>query len=184
MQSSWDTRYRERSAPIEPAAFVRVELAPLLRAPGRALDVAGGAGRHAIWLARRGWNATMIDTSHVAIEIAEARAAAAGVDIDLIHADLTTDELPAGPWDLILIVHYLQRDLFGGMIERLAPGGLLAVSVATVRNLERHERPGPPYLLELGEAPSLADGLAIVHYGEGWSVEGRHEARLVAQKRT
>lgn len=184
MRSSWNARYRERTAPMEPAAFVRVELAPLLRSPGRALDVAGGAGRHSIWLAHRGWNATLVDASDVAIGIAAERAAAAGVDIDLVHADLTTDDVPVGPWDLVLIVHYLQRDLFPRMIDRLSPGGFLAFSVATVRNAERHERPGLPYLLDEGEAPSLVDGLEVIHYGEGWSVEDRHEARLVARKRT
>lgn len=182
MRSSWNTRYRERTAPMEPAAFVNVELAPLLEGPGRALDVAGGAGRHAIWLAGRGWDTTMVDSSEVAIEIAEARAAAAGVDVDFVHADLTTAGLPAGPWDLVLIVHYLQRDLLPTVIDRLSPGGILAVSVATVRNLERHERPGQPFVLDVGEAPSLVAGLEIVHYGEGWSVEDRHEARIIARK--
>ncbi len=182
MRSSWNARYRERTAPMEPSAFVRVEVAPLLYSPGRALDVAGGAGRHAVWLAQREWQATMVDTSEVAIEIAAKRAVSAGVDIDLVHADLTTDDLPAGPWDLVLIVHYLQRDLFPSVIDRLGPGGLLAFSVATVRNLERHERPARPFVLDVGEAPSLVDGLEILHYGEGWSVEDRHEARLVARK--
>lgn len=181
MRSSWNTRYRERTAPMEPAAFVRVELAPFLRSPGRALDVAGGAGRHAIWLAQRGWATTMVDTSEVAVEIAAERTRGAEVDIDLVRADLTTDVLPPGTWDLVLIVHYLQRELFPFVIDRLSPGGLLAFSVATVRNLERHERPARPYVLDVGEAPSLVDGLEIVHYGEGWSVEDRHEARLVAR---
>ena len=183
-RSSWDTRYRERTAPIDPSAFVRVEVAPLLPSSGRSLDLAGGAGRHAIWLAERGWATTMVDTSEVAIGIAEERAAEANVDISFVHGDLTVDDPPTGPWDLVLIVHYLQRDLFPKVIAQLADNGLLAFSVATKRNLERHERPGLPYVLDEGEAPSLVDGLEIIHYAEGWSIEGRHEARLVAIRRT
>lgn len=183
MRSSWDNRYRERSAPIDPAAFVTVELAPLLGASGRAIDLAGGAGRHAIWLAKRGWDTTMIDTSEIAIDLAAARAEAADVDLRLVHSDLTAEMLADGPWDLVLIVHYLQRDLFPPAIERLADNGLIAFSVATVRNLERRERPPLPYLLDEGEAPSLVDGLQILHYAEGWSTEDRHEARVVARKR-
>ena len=182
MRSSWDNRYRKRSAPADPAVFVSGDLAPFLRSPGRALDLAGGAGRHAVWLAERGWDTTMVDTSEVAIGLAAERAAEAGVDVRLLHTDLTADALPDGPWDLILIVHYLQRDLFLPAIERLADGGLIAFSVATVRNLERRERPPLPYLLDEGEAPSLVEGLEILHYEEDWSVEGRHEARVIARK--
>ncbi len=182
-RSSWNTRYRERKAPMDPSAFVRVEVAPLLPAAGRALDLAGGAGRHAIWLAERKWDTTMVDTSEVAIAIAEKRAAEANADVSFVPADLAVDELPAGPWDLVLIVHYLQRDLFPNVIEHLADNGLLAFSVATKRNLERHERPGLPYVLDEREAPSLVDGLDIIHYAEGWSIEDRHEARLVARRR-
>ena len=182
MRSSWDNRYRERSVPVDPAAFVTVELAPLLSDPGRALDLAGGAGRHAVWLAERGWATTMVDTSEVAIALAAERAREAEVDVRLIHSDLTAETLPDGPWDLVLIVHYLQRDLFLPVVELLADSGLIAFSVATVRNLERRERPPLPYLLEEGEAPSLVDGLQILHYAEGWSIEDRHEARVVARK--
>ena len=73
---------------MEPSAFVRAELAPLLDRTGRALDLAGGAGRHSIWLAERGWDVTMVDTSEVAIDITRERAAVASVDLDLMHADL------------------------------------------------------------------------------------------------
>jgi 2-polyprenyl-3-methyl-5-hydroxy-6-metoxy-1,4-benzoquinol methylase len=184
VRSSWDNRYRERSAPADPAAFVTVELAPLLGSPGTALDLAGGAGRHGIWLAERGWETTMIDTSKVAITLASERAAEAGISLQLIQSDLTAEMLPAGPWDLVLIVHYLQRDLFSSTIDLLADDGLIAFSVATVRNLERRERPSLPYLLQEGEAPSLVDGLQILHYAEGWSIEDRHEARVIARKRS
>ncbi len=169
---------------MEPAAFVTVELAPLLDSPGRALDLAGGAGRHGVWLAERGWDTTMIDTSEVAVALAAERAEEAGVDLRLVHSDLTADALPDGPWDLVLIVHYLQRDLFLPAIDLLADDGLIAFSVATVRNLERRDRPPLPYLLQEGEAPSLVEGLQILHYAEGWSIEGRHEARVVARKRS
>ncbi len=126
----------------------------------------------------------MIDTSEVAIALAAERAGEAGVDVTLVHSDLTAATLPDGPWDLVLIVHYLQRDLFSPAIELLADDGLIAFSVATVRNLERRERPSLPYLLQEGEAPSLVDGLRILHYAEGWSIEDRHEARVVARNRS
>jgi len=178
----WDNRYRDRPAPDRPSAFVAGDLAPLLGPPGRALDVAGGAGRHAIWLADRGWDVTLVDASGRALEVARERAKNAGVSITPVQADLTVDDLPGGTWDLVLLTHYLQRDLFPLIAERLADGGLFSFSIATVRNLERRERPPLPFLLDEGEAPSLVEGLEIVFYEEGWSVEDRHEARLVARK--
>jgi SAM-dependent methyltransferase len=126
----------------------------------------------------------MVDTSEVAIALATERAEEAGVNVRLLHTDLTAETLPDGPWDLILIVHYLQRDLFLPAIERLSGDGLIAFSAATVRNLERRERPPLPYLLQEGEAPTLVDGLEILHYEEDWSPEDRHEARVVARRRS
>lgn len=182
MTEYWDRRYRDRPAPAQPSAFVVDDLAPLLGPPGSALDVAGGAGRHSIWLARRGWDVTLVDASERALEVARERARTAGVSLTPVRGDLTVDSLPEGPWDLVLLVHYLQRDLFPIIVERLADSGMFAFSIATIRNLERRERPPLPFLLEEGEAPSLVDGLEIVFYEEGWSVEDRHDARLVARK--
>ena len=59
----------------------------------------------------------------------------------------------------------------------------LVVVHPTRSNLERHDSPGPHHLLDDGELPGLIPGLEVVHYEEGWSEEGRHEARLVARLR-
>ena len=183
MVDRWERRYLDRPAPDAPSAFAVDDLAPFLPGPGRALDLAGGAGRHAIWLASMGWDVTLVDVSPAALAIAASRSARAGVSLETLQTDLTISDPPDGPWDLILIVHYLHRPLFAAAADRLASGGLLAFSVATVRNLERRERPPLPFLLDEGEAPSLVDGLDVLLYEEGWSTEGRHEARLVARKR-
>ena len=172
----WDARHATGEGPDEPSSFVVVELAPLLNEPGRAIDVAGGRGRHARWLADRGWNVTLVDFSPVALE------AVGDERVGLVEADLQASLFPEGPWDLVLIVHYLDRALYPTIRTQLAPGGLLAVAVATERNLERHDRPSLPYVLAPGEAPALVEGMRIVHYAEGWSVEDRHEARLVARQ--
>jgi len=182
MVDRWERRYRDRPAPETPSAFALDDLSPLLPDPGRALDLAGGAGRHAIWLAGMGWDATLVDVSPGALDIAASRAKRAGVSLETVRSDLTVSAPPEGPWNLILIVHYLHRPLFAAAAERLADGGLLAFSVATVRNLERRERPPLPFLLEEGEAPSLVDDLDVLLYEEGWSTEGRHEVRLIARK--
>src|SRR5262245_61692495 len=103
----WDARYRERGAPGDPSPWV-TSLDGVLPHRGRALDVAGGAGRHAIWLARRGLDVTLCDVSTVGLEIA----ARAEPRLTCRRVDLESEPLPAGPWDLIVCFHYLQRALF------------------------------------------------------------------------
>jgi len=173
----WNERHAAADGNNDPSAFVSVELAPLLQTPGTAIDVAGGRGRHSRWLADRGWDVTLADFSPVALDgIGDDR-------ITTVRADLETDLFPEGPWDLILVVHYLDRGLFPSMTPHLADDGLLAFAIATERNLERHDRPPLPYLLAPGEAPSLVEGMRLRYYAEGWSIEGRHEARVVAQRK-
>ena len=68
------------------------------------------------------------------------------------------------------------------MTESLANGGRLMVVQPTVRNLERHEKPPRPFLLEDRELLTLASDLNVIHYEEGWLEEGRHEAVVIAEK--
>jgi SAM-dependent methyltransferase len=147
------------------------------------LDIAGGAGRHAIWLAKRGLDVTVVDISQVGLQIAAERGAAAGVSLQSMFVDIECDPLPPGPWDLIVCAHFLHRPLFAVFPQLLRPGGLLVVVHPTQANLERHEKPPRRFLLQDGELPTLVTGLEIVHYEEGWLAEGRHDAVLVARRR-
>jgi SAM-dependent methyltransferase len=176
----WNARHAGKR-PEPPSPFLG-ELSDQLPRTGRALDVAGGSGRNALWLARRGLEVTLADVSDVALDQAAAAARAAGLRLATVRVDLETAPLPAGPWDLLLCTYFLHRPLFATFPAALAPGGLLVVAHATRRNLERHPRPGPDHLLEEGELPGLVRGLEILHCTEGWSEAGRHEARLVARR--
>jgi SAM-dependent methyltransferase len=178
----WDERYRSGPAPDTVASFVADDLAPRLGTPGKALDVAGGAGRNSLWLAERGWDTTLVDLSPVALELAREAALSRGLQLATLEADLAVEPLPPGPWDLILMVHYLERDLFPQFADSLAPGGILAFSIATVRNLDHHSRPPRPYLLEPGEATTLVGPLEILSAVEGWHDDHRHEARVIARR--
>ena len=161
-----------------------MSLDSVLPRAGRALDIAGGTGRHAIWLAQRGLAVTLADVSDEAMRLAGAAARAAGAapGIELLRIDLEHEPLPDGPWHVVLCFHYLQRSLLTTIATALAPGGFLVFCHQTRTNLERHPRPGPEYLLAPGEAPTLVEGLEIVIYEEGWHEEGRHEAHLVARR--
>jgi SAM-dependent methyltransferase len=177
----WNARYAEEEAPATPAPWL-AGLDALLPRRGRALDVAGGSGRHALWLARRGLEVTLADVSDVALERAARDARAEGLALATVQVDLESALLPPGPWDLILCVYFLHRALFPSLAAALAPGGVLVAAHATRTNLERHSHPGPRWLLEDGELPTLVRGLDVLRYEEGWLESGRHEARLVARR--
>ncbi len=180
-RSRWDRRYRDRATSARPPEPFLLDLDALLPRRGRALDVAGGDGRNAEWLARRGLAVTIADFSEVALGRARDRAGAEGLAIETLSIDLEAAPLPRGPWDLVVCVRFLHRPLFAQFARALGPGGLLVVVHPTRANLARHDRPGPRHLLDEGELPGLVPGLDVLHHDEGWRDDGRHDARLVAR---
>ena len=179
----WDSKYRaSEGLARKPSAFID-SIAHLLPKQGAALDVAGGAGRHAIWLAKRGLRATLVDISAEALVQAGREAAAAGLELTTIAADLDTDALPTGPWDVIVSVDFLWPPVFRVAHTLLAPGGLLVYEQPTRKNLERHSSPSERFLLVDGALPVLVGSLEILQYTEGW-IDDRHVARLLARRKT
>ena len=166
---SWDERYRseERSAEdldAAPTPLV-VETSKML-APGRALDLACGSGRNALWLAEQGWSVTAVDGSQVAIEILRSRASERGAAVNMKVADLEKFGYLIEPtsWNLIAICYYLQRDLFEPAKQGVVPGGIL-ISIV--------------HLTEPGEDPTahrLGPG-ELERYFQGWEILHRHEGR-------
>lgn len=177
----WDARYSQEGAPEDPDPGL-LELLDELPREGKALDLAGGGGRHALVLARHGLEVTLVDVSPEGLAIARRRAEAAGLRLQTMEWDLAARGLPPGRFDVLLSFHYLHRPLFEGMARSLAPGGVLVFCQPTFTNLERNPRPPERFLLEDGELPGLIPPeLEVVHYREGWRGE-RHEAWLVARR--
>jgi SAM-dependent methyltransferase len=181
-REKWNARYRAGShGSTEASPFLR-SLADRLPASGKALDIAGGAGRNALWLAARGLDVTVTDISDEGLAIAARRASAAGSPLTTLRLDLERDPLPRGPWDLVVWMLYLRRELFAGVADVLAPGGLFVFLQPTTTNLQRHAKPPRDFLLRPGEVGSLLVGLDVLTLDEGWSVDGFHEARVLAHR--
>jgi SAM-dependent methyltransferase len=103
----WNRRWagERANAATTPSAFLIAETETL--PPGRALDLACGAGRNAVWLARRGWRVTGVDFSDVALQAARGLAASARVDVEWIEADAVTWPAESRAYDLVAVM-YLQ----------------------------------------------------------------------------
>lgn len=140
-RQAWNERYRTQELlwGSEPNRFV-AEVLGLRRPAGRALDLACGEGRNAIWLARQGWSVTGVDFSDVAIERARKLASAEGVEVEWVRADLTGYE-PAPEAFALVVVCYLQvgqaerRLVLEKAARALAPGGELFLIGHALRNL-------------------------------------------------
>ncbi len=152
---------------------------PWLPERGRALDIGGGASSDALTLARGGLEVTVVDVSDIALDKAAERAGGEGLTITTVEADLDVDPPPAGPFDVIVVANFLQRDILAALRPLLTPGGIAGIIIATTTNLERHDKPGRHYLVEPDELPTLVSGLEILHHSEAWRPNGRHEAHLV-----
>lgn len=155
---------------------------PWLPEGGRLLDIAGGGSNTSLDFARRGFDVTVADVSDVGLIQARQRALAEDLVISTVEVNLKAEPLPAGPWDVITLANYLQRDLFASIAAALAPGGVFAVIVVTKTNLERNERPGAPFCVESDELSRLVPDLEIVHHSAEWRPNNRHEAHLVARR--
>jgi 2-polyprenyl-3-methyl-5-hydroxy-6-metoxy-1,4-benzoquinol methylase len=140
-RQDWNARYSAEDLVwgTEPNRFVAEQLRDL-PPRGRALDIACGEGRNAIWLAKLGWKVTAVDFSDVAIERSRRLATEQRVEVDWINNDVTHCDLAAAAFQLVLIA-YLQvpPDEFHTVLERaarwLAPGGTLFMVGHARRNL-------------------------------------------------
>ncbi len=146
----WDARYAgaELVWSASPNPFVASEVERLARTPGRALDLAAGEGRNAVWLAEGGWEVTATDFSPVGLAKARELASARGVDLTLIEAD-ATEPVPAPTAFDLVVVAYLQLPAeslaraLGHAAAALAPGGTLIAVGHDADNLT-HGHGGPP----------------------------------------
>ena len=166
---------------LAPAAWL-VGHRGLLPASGRALDVACGRGRHALWLAREGFHTTAIDRDARVVAAVNARARADRLPLVAAAMDLETGLVTLGTaYDVVVVVHYLHRPLFPAILAAIRPGGVLVYETFTRAQAARGRPTNPAFLLEPGELRRLVAGLEILDEREG-DFEGRMVASVVARQ--
>jgi SAM-dependent methyltransferase len=161
---AWNERYdtAELIWSGEPNQFLPPEVDGL--SPGRALDLATGEGRNAVWLATQGWQVTGVDYSSVGIDKARRLAAERGVEASFVVADATAWTPPADGFDLV-IVFYLQlpadqrRAAVATAVRALAAGGSFLLVAHDLQNLAEGYG-GPQDAVVLTTSEAIVDDIA------------------------
>jgi SAM-dependent methyltransferase len=166
-----------------PASWL-VQHVGLLPREGRALDVACGRGRHAIWLAERGLTTLAVDRNADAIREVNDAALERALPLRAEVRDLESgaNPFPGASFDVIVVVHYLHRPLFQALIDALAPGGLLVYETFTRAQAARGKPTNPDFLLKPGELLDLVRPLEVLASREG-DVDGQMIASVIARRR-
>ena len=177
MPRNWDRHYSDPANLDFTPAPPLVEVAELLP-PGRALDLACGAGRNSLFLASLGWQVTAVDRSAAGVRLLRERAA--GLSIDARVADLEAGGFPIEPagYDLICDFYYLHRDLFPAISEGVRPGGVFTGAIHLVE--EGHTA---QYALPPGGLRDEFQGWKILFYSESPETgPHRPSARIIARR--
>jgi SAM-dependent methyltransferase len=170
----WDERYAEPGYAYgsEPNDFVR-QMADGLGGEGRALCLAEGQGRNAVFLAELGWDVTAVDESPVGLQKAGELARQRGVAIHTITADLGNYAIEPLSWDLVVLVFAhlppsLRRRVHAAVVQGLRPGGFVILEAYTPDQIGRGTG-GPPdeaMMMTAGRLRQEFDGLELLRLEE------------------
>ena len=174
----WNEKYRKESYPTEAASVVKKFYQ--LASGKKALDIAAGNGRNAVFLAHKGISVDAVDISEVGLTEFASRFP----NINAICADLDQFEIATGHYDLILNVKFLNRRLFPYIQEGLKPGGVVIFHTLlgsdSIKSTSEHCR---DYLLRANELLQAFLAMRIIYYREAGDPETKHSdemATLVA----
>ncbi len=170
--NEWDRRYDQAELVWSATPNLWVEQVTRDLTPGRVLDLAAGEGRNTLWLAERGWQATAVDFSQVALDratgLAVERLGAAAGRFETDCADLLDYRPRRHAYDLVLVV-YLQiaaaqrARVLRAAADAVAPGGRLLVVAHDSDNLERGYGgpPDPAVLYSAADVTADLDGTGL-----------------------
>jgi SAM-dependent methyltransferase len=191
-RSKWNEHYRGRPcAEMSGPNPLLVDWLPKLEAASPfplAVDVACGAGRHALYLARHGWRVEAMDISDIALENLAATARAEGLDITCLVRDFEPEPPAAMPafeadrYDLAVIMRYTNLPLLARLSRALRPGGYL-IAEAYLKAEEPDGGPrNPAYRVGPGEfEAAVARDLEIVASREGMTAGRSGQPAAVVQ---
>ncbi len=185
-KKQWNNRYntKEYIYGKEPIRFLKDNINILTR--GKALVLAMGEGRNAIFLAENGFDVDGCDISEVAVEKSKFLAARNNVQLNAFVADLEKYKIPTNKYDLITCIYYTQKNLIPQIKDGLKKGGMVLFETYTIDQLKYgNDAPGPKnpaYLLKHNELLDFFRDFHLLYYREGEIAPDKSVASLIAQK--
>jgi SAM-dependent methyltransferase len=185
--AKWDAIYRDRTQLPAPPTRVLAENVHLLPAGGDALELACGLAGNATLLAQRGFRARAWDISAVVTERLTQFARDQGLPLQAEVRDLAASPPPPDSADVIVVAHFLDRDLFPHIIAALRPGGLLFYQTFIRARMSGAGPQNPAFRLAPNELLELCDELRVLVYREeddagDLTLGLRDEAMIVARR--
>jgi hypothetical protein len=167
----WDLKYEQglpsltKPDPFFLSAYDRF-VAGRFPSGGSSLDLAGGLGRHALWLAARSWQVDVVDISEVAIEKLGQEASQRNLKLDLFAVDAAEYDFEARPHDLIVLFYHFDRSLSPRIVCALKPGGLFICKMAIPWGSKSELSRTVDEPLARNELPALDHELDVLDYRE------------------
>jgi SAM-dependent methyltransferase len=183
----WDERFKGKEFALgkEPNPFLKRNLPLLLR--GKALDIAAGEGRNAVFLATHGFEVDAVDISETGLRKTRRLAKEAGVRVHTLLSDLDVYLIEENKYDLIVNFYFLRRSLLPRIKKGLKRGGKVIFETYTLEHRKLGVQ-GPKhakYFLKPNELLRLFKDFRVLFYREGIFKEGgtkRAVASLIAEK--
>ena len=170
----WDSRHAVSGGAEQPASFLReiIESSHWEIPRGRALDVACGKGRNALFLAEQGFDAVALDIAPVALKEARRRVQGKSLTITWQQADLEQVQLPENSFDLVVNFNYLQRSLIPQIKSALRAGGHVIFETYLIDQIAIGHPKNPNYLLAHNELLNHFRDFRVLLYREGKLADG------------
>jgi 2-polyprenyl-3-methyl-5-hydroxy-6-metoxy-1,4-benzoquinol methylase len=176
----WDKKYSSDTYIFgkEPVPFLKQNVHLLTK--GKALDIAIGEGRNGVYLATQGFDVVGLDISEKGLAKAHALAKQNGVSIETRVVDLENHQLEKNAYDVILLMYYMQRDLWPQINDALKPGGMAVIETYNVDHL-KHQKFNPKWLLKTNELLDAFKDMKIIRY-QAYEDNDQAYSSIIVQK--
>lgn len=163
----WDERYE--SGEYRPRGYPSTLLGDAIEwlPEGRAIDVATGTGRNALFLAEHGYEVDALDVSEAALSIARDAADDRSLDVNWVQTDVEDYDFPDEEYDVAVVCFYHSPALIPKLVTALSPGGVL-VHEHHVRTTDPVDRgPSEEHRYRTNDLLRYCLGLTVLQYSEG-----------------